>query len=104
MLPIWPKYADDIDRESACELLDARVAAAQNPTTETAPEETAPAGTGGNMPPRPGSKPARPAKKPSSRAKPAKEQDGAIAGYLKSREGRSMINRVTRGVFDLLKK
>ena len=35
---------------------------------------------------------------------PKQEEDGAISGYLKSREGRTMMNRVVRGVFDMLKK
>ena len=78
-LPIWTKYAVEIDRQSARELLDARVAQA--------------------------SAPAAPKPDPQPRAKAAKkEADGAISGYLKSREGRTMMNRVVRGVFDMLKK
>ncbi len=115
-LPIWPKYAEDIDRQSARELLDARVAAAQTPTPVPEPPRSQPPGADSasdsspNMPPRPGAKrerlpsePKKTKKQPKS-AKPAPEADGAIAGYLKSREGRSMMNRVARGVFDLLKK
>jgi hypothetical protein len=34
----------------------------------------------------------------------AKKDDNAVLGYLKSREGRSMINTVARGVFGLLRK
>ena len=57
------------------------------------------------MPPRPGSPGAEPSDAPARRQPAAaEEKDGAIAGYLKSREGRSMMNRVARGVFDLLKK
>ena len=111
-LPIWAKYAVEIDRQSARELLDARVAQA------SAPAEAAPAAplpmpsepTGGrsDMPPRPGAprqQPATPKQEaqPESKA-PKHEEDGAISGYPKSREGRTMMNRVVRGVFDMLKK
>lgn len=60
------------------------------------------------MPPRPGApkhQPSAPNEEAKSRAKaPKQEEDGAISGYLKSREGRTMMNRVVRGVFDMLKK
>ena len=42
-----------------------------------------------------------PAPKP---AKKAKKDDNVVLGYLKSREGRSMVNTVARGVFGLLRK
>ena len=78
-LPIWTKYAVEIDRQSARELLDARVAQASAPAE--AKQEAQPW-----------------AKTPQH------EENGAISGYLKSREGRTMMNRVVRGVFDMLKK
>jgi DNA helicase HerA-like ATPase len=81
---LWSKYATEIDRESAREKLGARMAAAAEAAAEPAPEERdAPA--------------AKPPKK-------AKKDDNAVLGYLKSREGRSMVNTVARGVFGLLRK
>ncbi len=78
---LWSKYAQEIDRESAREKLGARMAAATEATAEPAP-------------------PDREARAP----KPAKKDDNAVLGYLKSREGRSMMNTVARGVFGLLRK
>ncbi len=111
-LPIWAKYAVEIDRQSARELLDARVAQASAPA-EAAPAAplpmpSEPTGGSSDMPPRPGAprqQPATPKQEaqPQSQA-PKHEEDGAISGYLKSREGRTMMNRVVRGVFDMLKK
>ena len=111
-LPIWTKYAVEIDRQSARELLDARVAQASAPATPAPsvplPMPSEPRSSGSDMPPRPGApkhQPAAPKPDPQPRAKAAKkEEDGAISGYLKSREGRTMMNRVVRGVFDMLKK
>ena len=81
---LWSKYAQEIDRESAREKLGARMAAAAEaagaPESEAAREAPAP-------------KPAR-----------KKKDDNAVLGYLKSREGRSMMNTVARGVFGLLRK
>lgn len=81
---LWSKYATEIDRESAREKLGARMAAAAEAAAEPAPKKReAPA--------------AKPARK-------AKEDDNAVLGYLKSREGRSMMNTVARGVFGMLRK
>ena len=111
-LPIWTKYAVEIDRQSARELLDARVAQASTPTTPAPsaplPMPSEPGGGSSDMPPRPGAprhQPSAPKQEAKPRAKATKkEDDGAISGYLKSREGRTMMNRVVRGVFDMLKK
>ena len=80
---LWSKYATEIDRESAREKLGARMAAA----AEAAAEEVE----------------VRP-KEEAPRRKAAKKDDSAVLGYLKSREGRSMMNTVARGVFGLLRK
>jgi uncharacterized protein len=82
---LWSKYAEEIDRESAREKLGARMAAAAE-------------ATGG-----PESEPAREAPAPKP-AKQKKKDDNVVLGYLKSREGRSMMNTVARGVFGLLRK
>ncbi|HET7722409.1 MAG TPA: helicase HerA-like domain-containing protein [Acidimicrobiales bacterium] len=81
---LWSKYATEIDRESAREKLGARMAAAAEAAAEREPERRE----------EPAAKPARKAKK----------DDNAVLGYLKSREGRSMMNTVARGVFGLLRK
>ena len=41
---------------------------------------------------------------PAPKAAKKKKDDNAVLGYLKSREGRSMMNTVARGVFGLLRK
>ncbi len=84
---LWSKYATEIDRESAREKLGARMAAAAEAAAaeEQAEEERREATA------------SKPAKK-------SKKDDNVVLGYLKSREGRSMINTVTRGVFGLLRK
>jgi hypothetical protein len=81
---LWQKYALEIDRESAREKLGARMAAAAEAAAQPEPEPSAREA---------------PAPKPAK-----KKDDNAVLGYLKSREGRSMINTVARGVFGLLKK
>jgi DNA helicase HerA-like ATPase len=79
---IWSKYANPIDRESARELLAAKAAAG------------APPAEGGQRP--------EPVPQPKA---PDKEDDGnAVVDFLKTREGRSLINTVARGVFGLLRK
>ncbi|MDQ3896158.1 MAG: DUF853 domain-containing protein, partial [Actinomycetota bacterium] len=82
---LWSKYASEIDRESAREKLGARMARAADAAAEQ-PEAA-----------RREEAPARPATR-------KKKDDNAVLGYLKSREGRSMMNTVARGVFGLLRK
>ncbi|HEV3365589.1 MAG TPA: helicase HerA-like domain-containing protein, partial [Acidimicrobiia bacterium] len=82
---IWPTYAEEVDRESAREKLAGRLAEAAAVVAEVPREEP---------PPR------RPAQ-PKGRGR---KESNPVVGYLKSREGRSMINTVARGVFGLLRK
>jgi len=84
---LWSKYAEEIDRESAREKLGARMAEAAGEAQ--AHEEAAPV-------PAP--------RQPAPHAPHRKDDDNAVLGYLKSREGRSMMNTVARGVFGLLRK
>ena len=77
---LWAKYAQEIDRESAREKLAGRLAEA---ASIDAPE------------------PVEPPKQPKGRGK---KDDNPVVGYLKSREGRQMVNTVARGIFGLLKK
>ena len=90
--PLWPTYAVEIDRESATELLAAKMGV-------TPPSTTAPAA------PASADKPKKAAK---AIEKKASGHDGpdtsAVTDYLKSREGRSMLNTIARGVFSMLKK
>ena len=83
--PLWATYAEEVDRESARERLAAKMAAGAEPA---APAEGAKAG-----------KPA-----PRPQPKGMKKDENAVIDFVKSREGRSMMNTVVRGVFGLLRK
>jgi len=83
--PLWPTYAEEVDRESARERLAAKTAAGAEPAT-----------------PAKGEKAQRPAPRPQPKG--TKKDENAVIAYVKSREGRSMLNTVARGVFGLLKK
>jgi uncharacterized protein len=98
--PQWPTYAEEIDRESAREILAAKLAA----SAEAAEQEAADGGGAGG-----GEKAAAPkgrttASKPAQPKGSGKKDDNPIGKYLGSREGRSLINTVVRGVLGLLKK
>jgi len=86
--PIWSTYAAEIDRESAREKLGARMAEAAEAAADVPAED----------PPE-----RAPTSRPAGRTR-RKDDDNAVLGYLKSREGRSMMNTVARGVFGLLRK
>ncbi|MEW6473571.1 MAG: helicase HerA-like domain-containing protein [Actinomycetota bacterium] len=86
---LWSKYAVEIDRESAREKLAARLVDAG--ATETA------APPAGEVEPPPDTEPA-------PRRRRQKDGGNVVVDYLKSREGRAMINTVARGVFGLLRK
>jgi hypothetical protein len=87
---LWGKYAEEIDRESAREKLAGRLA------------ESA-AAAGAPLAPSTGTAQTPPPPPPQPKGKGRKD-DSPVMGYLKSREGRSMINTVARGVFGLLRK
>jgi uncharacterized protein len=84
---LWPKYSEQVDRESAREKLGGRLAeaAAADVEDEAAAEEIK-------------------AKAPKQPKGKGKKDDNPVVGYLKSREGRQMANTVARGIFSLLKK
>jgi DNA helicase HerA-like ATPase len=82
--PLWPTYAQEIDRQSATELLAAKMGV-------PAP----PAATPHDQPPK--------VSLPTSSGQKA-PRTSAVTGYLRSREGRSMLNTIARGVFGMLKK
>jgi DNA helicase HerA-like ATPase len=83
---LWPKYAQEVDRESAREKLAGRLAQAAAP------------------PPPPNAPPPPPPQPPPQPRGSGKKDDSPVIDYLKSREGRSMMNTVARGLFGLLKK
>jgi uncharacterized protein len=80
---LWSTYATEIDRQSAREILAARMAAEAPPPAPPPASDVH--------------------EKPAPKAK-SKKDDNVVVDYLKSREGRSMMNTVARGVFGLLKK
>ena len=82
---LWSTYAEEVDRESAREKLATRLAESAA-AAQQVPKDAPP-------PP--------PPKQPKGKGK---KDDNPVVGYLKSREGRSMINTVARGVFGLLRK
>jgi DNA helicase HerA-like ATPase len=83
---LWPKYSEEVDRDSAYERLQAKAAAGSGMDIRVpAPREA-------------------PRRTKETRDAPARKDDGAIGKFLKSREGRQMANTVVRGVFGLLKK
>jgi hypothetical protein len=92
--PLWAKYGQRVDNESAREMLAARMA----PPPEAEEKAAAPAGNGaGKHAPAPAAK--------------HKEAAGAMAGgvaavtsFLQSKEGKQLQKEVMRGVFGLLKK
>ena len=90
---LWARYAEEVDRESARERLEAKVAAA----TESAPAE-AKAEPESERRGMPRSEPKQ------SEQRGMRKDDNAVVDYLKSREGRTMMNTVVRGVFGMLKK
>jgi uncharacterized protein len=92
----WPRYATEENRESAEEKLKARIAAA---TTAAAKDD-------GDFRIDVGPRPKR-SRAPSgrrSRSRSSKQDESVVEEVLRSREGRSMINTVLRGVFGILRK
>jgi DNA helicase HerA-like ATPase len=85
---LWPKYASEVDRESAREKLAGRLA--ESAAAEAADEAEAEV------------RRKAPPKQP--RRSPSRKDDNPVAGFLKSREGRQLANTVVRGVFSMLKK
>ncbi len=78
----WSHYSTEENRESAEEKLKARL--------ERATEESRDANSTGSDSKSSGSRPS------------TKDDDGVVEKVLKSREGRSMINTVLRGIFSIL--
>jgi hypothetical protein len=85
--PLWAKYAQEVDRQSATELLAAKMGVPAPPTAAAAPAGKA----------------AQPHLDKVAKRSKLPDTSG-VTGYLKSREGRSMMNTIARGVFGMLKK
>ena len=86
--PLWARYAEEVDRDSAREKRAGRLA--ESAAAEAADDEEAEA------------RRQAPPKQPKGTRK--KEERGAVTSFLRSREGRQLTNTVVRGVFSLLKK
>ncbi|MFO7591183.1 MAG: helicase HerA-like domain-containing protein [Acidimicrobiia bacterium] len=93
--PLFATYATEENRESAEEKIKARLegaAAAAEVEGEGGVTVEKPEGAG------------RAKKSTKKTAAPKKDEPGVVETVLKSREGRSMLNTVLRGVFGILKK
>jgi DNA helicase HerA-like ATPase len=85
--PLWAKYGERADRESARERLEARVEQASRPREEPAPERP------------------KPKRSKSRRRTPEPEKSGdPITDFLTSREGQRLGREIVRGVFGMLRK
>jgi hypothetical protein len=91
--PLWSKYGERIDNESAREILAARVAAA---ATAAAPQAD------GAVVSAPAPAPAPEA--PDGAGAAAGGGVAAVSAFLKSKEGKQLQREVMRGVFGLLRK
>jgi DNA helicase HerA-like ATPase len=87
--PLWAKYGERIDSQSARELLAGRLAA---PEPEPQPDLRAPME---HVP-----LPRQPRRAPA----PGGTGAGAIGDFLRSREGKALQRKVTRGLFGMLRK
>ena len=81
--PLWARYGIELDRESAREKLAARLAQATAPVSEPAPQ---------------------PAPRRRRRAADEGGNTNPVVDYLTSREGKTMVKKVTRGVLGMLRK
>ena len=85
--PLFAKYAERAEAESAHELLAARMEQAEPAAAEAAPK-----------------------RRPKARKRPPKAQPAAAGGaealgkFLTSREGKALQKKVTRGLFGMLRK
>jgi DNA helicase HerA-like ATPase len=97
--PLWTTYSQEVDRESAREILAAKLAA-----SAAVAEQEAAAAKAGKEAKASQEATARKAEPPPQPKGRGKKHENPIGRYLGSREGRSLINTVVRGVFGLLKK
>jgi hypothetical protein len=105
--PLWAKYGQRVDNESAREILAARLA---EPAVAAPAPGPGAGGGGAHKQPAAQHRPAAAARKQQPAAQ-HKEAAGAVAGgvaamtsFLQSRQGKQIQKEVVRGVFGLLKK
>jgi hypothetical protein len=96
--PLWAKYGERVDEQSAREILAGRMAGA----------DPVPAG---GTPPAPDLRSPMehvplPRRRPDARKAPAPKGSGAdaIGDFLRSREGKAIQRKITRGIFGMLRK
>jgi DNA helicase HerA-like ATPase len=89
--PLWPKLAEEINRESAEEKIAARLQSAREMNIQ--------------VPPPSGRKPRRSERQETEEEPPPRRGRGRRKkGYLETQEGRRTLNVVLRGVFGLLRR
>ncbi len=89
--PLWAKYGQRVDNQSAREMLAARMA--PPPVVAAAPAPAGDAGAGASAP-----------RAEPTHAAAAGGAMGTVTAFLKSKEGKQLERQVVRGVFGLLKK
>jgi uncharacterized protein len=92
--PLWAKYGERVAAQSAREILAGRMSGAKQP----APAEPDLRSPMEHVPP--------PRKLPDARERPAPRGSGAdaIGDFLRSREGKALQRKITRGIFGMLRK
>ena len=94
--PLWAKYGERVDAQSAREILAGRLETAEK-QEQTADEPVLEAPL--EHVPAPRRAPSRAARRP-----PSGGGADAIGDFLKSREGKALQRKVARGVFGMLRK
>jgi DNA helicase HerA-like ATPase len=84
--PLWPKYGERVDAQSARELLAGRLA---GPAADAEPDLRAPME---HVP------------VPRRRRTPGGNGGDSVGDFLRSREGKALQRKVTRGIFGMLRK
>ena len=96
--PLWAKYGERADAESAREILAGRMAGPAPVPAGGAPAEPDLRSPMEHVPP--------PRRAPDARKAPAPKGSGAdaIGDFLRSREGKALQKKLTRGIFGMLRK
>jgi DNA helicase HerA-like ATPase len=94
--PLWTKYAEEIDPDSAREKLTAKLAASGTDAPVPAADRA-----GGTRKAAGAKKTGRKKARPKATAAP--DDGNAVTDFLKSREGRATVNNVVRGAMGVLK-
>jgi DNA helicase HerA-like ATPase len=89
--PLRPRYAERLDRESAAEMLAARIEAEAAPSEELPPPPAEPA-------------PAPRRRRSAPRERPPDDVAGQVGDILDSGIGRQVTREIVRGIFGMLRK